>query len=704
MAFLKNIVRIITGLSMLVSCQYENNVSGMSDGIGGNFLTTISSYYITDMTRSQADKKQEHVQNSELAVTVSEENWDSITKKTTRANVSGTDYTWEKIPNVALFIADSQNSSSCSFADIPLNPIDHLIFTRYYNPNDVNANFKNETGSKITGSSFFWKDWNHHSSMPTSANFYGYYPRPCDLVSSNVGLKYTPISILDRSEARSGSTNIKYTFMSSQNDENISYHDIMCSFSEDGKENEYYGNINKAENCNIQLRFKHMFCLLELEVNKGTYQGACQITDLKLSGKQVYTSGTLDIINCQTAPANGNSEIIRSFEPYTIEKDSPFKTTMIVQPTTDNASINNNDNERLVISCTINGAKYSCSLPNAKFEAGKKYKINLTLKPSEILDLQIWDGASVKVGDETFSKGDVTLTPRDVKVFYVTPNDENIEIKVLRNGEEINRSSVDGSTYMYALSMDAGKKTTYNIVTYPSNNNWYIIDGMRIHFDAIWNDKYSKDKQCTDITYWNDLSGHDNDGLLKSFGADNISGWNGTDGLLFDGIDDIVTFFGDIGTSEYTLEFFINMNPVSEQKSDYKEYYPFKRLIGEPETREEAFPAVYISGSEYIGFYGLGMDRTIGDAKFTFGKKTQYDIVYKDKKVNAYVNGEWKGTLELDKDAYKKQTASLGNRTMDNSRALKATYHSFIMYDKALNEDAIKQNYNINLQRFGDTK
>lgn len=705
METMKKLYIIIVGLSLLVSCQYEDCSSDMTNAVGGKFLTTISSCYISGMTRSQTNIKQESMQNSELAVTVSEENWDSCIKETTRGKVSGTDYSWEGTPNVALYIADSQTPNNCSFTDIPLNPRDHLIYKKYYNSKDVTEDVKNETGSTIASSSFFWDNWGKKDNMPTSANFYGYYPRPCDLVVSdnNYGVKYTSISIFDRSKARSGTTKISYAFMSDQNDENISYHDVMCSFSEDEKANGYYGNINKSQTSNIQLRFKHMFCLLEFEVNKGSYQGACQITELKLSGKQVYTGGTLDVINCQTTPTNGNSEIIRSFNPQNIEMDSPFNTTMIVQPTTDNASIANDDKERLIVSCTINGAKYSCPLPNAKFEAGKKYKINLTLKPSEIIDMQIWDGASVKVGSETFAKENVTLTPRGIECFYVTPNEKDTGVKVFRNGEEIGEYTKEGESYKYALDMDAGKKTAYNIVTYPlGDSGWYVTDGMRVHFDAIWNDKYSKDKQCKEITYWNDLSGHDNDGLLKSFNANNISGWDGTNGLAFDGIDDIVTFFGDIGTSEYTLEFFININPSKEQTSGSDRFH-FKRLIGEPDSRYDSFPAVYMTSADYIGFMGQGVDTSFGNTHI-FSKKVQYDFVYKNNVITVYINGDKGGSISLSKNASKKQTASLGNRTMDNSRALKATYHSFIMYDKALGKEQIDKNYEINRKRFGETK
>lgn len=704
MASLKKLyIAVVVGLSLLASCQHEDNGLEIHSTNKGNFFTTIMSCYISDMTRGHIEPQKEYWQNNDLSVTVSEEGWNDTMMSATRGNVSGTDYTWENIPNVALYIKDSE-TDDIKIKDIPLNPIKHSVFTHYYNPNDITSDKKNETGTAITSSSFFWSDWSNHSAMPVTANFYGYYPRPCDLVNTgNFGVKYTPISILDRGEARSGNTNIRYAFMPNQNDENISYHDIMCSISEKGIDNEYYGNIDKTKDSNIQLRFKHMFCLLEFEVNKGTYQGSCQITELKLSGKQVYTGGTLDIINCQTRPENGSSEISRSFDSFNIEEDSPFTTTMIVQPTTDNSSISNDDEERLVISCTINGAKYSCPLPNAKFEAGKKYKINLMLKPSEILDLQIWDGASVKIGNETYAQGDITLTPRNIENFYVTPNDENTGIKVFRNGEEIGLPTKEAGSYKYALSMDEGKKTAYNIVTYPindSSNSWYVIDGMRVHFDAIWNNKYFKDKQSKGITYWNDLSGHDNDGLLKSFGADKLSGWNGTDGLAFDGIDDIVTFFGDIGTSEYTLEFFININ-LSEEQATGSDRFHFKRLIGEPDSRYDGFPAIYMTSYDYIGFMGQGVDTSFGATQHIFGKKVQYDFVYKNMTITAYINGDNKGTIKLTNDASKKQTASLGNRTMDNSRALKATYHSFIMYDKALSEEEIKANYSVNQTRFG---
>lgn len=107
MVSLKKIYLVIVVLYLLVSCQYEESNSNMVNGNRGKFLTTISPCYRVDVTRSQVEKKQDSAYNNELAVTVGEENWDGTMTKMIRGTVSGEDYTWNAIPNVALYIADS---------------------------------------------------------------------------------------------------------------------------------------------------------------------------------------------------------------------------------------------------------------------------------------------------------------------------------------------------------------------------------------------------------------------------------------------------------------------------------------------------------------------------------------------------------------------------------------------------------------------
>ena len=46
-------------------------------------------------------------------------------------------------------------------------------------------------------------------------------------------------------------------------------------------------------------------------------------------------------------------------------------------------------------------------------------------------------------------------------------------------------------------------------------------------------------------------------------------------------------------------------------------------------------------------------------------------------------------------------TASIGGRTSNNLRSLVGTYYSFLMYDKALSDEDILKNFNVNKTRYG---
>lgn len=112
---------------------------------------------------------------------------------------------------------------------------------------------------------------------------------------------------------------------------------------------------------------------------------------------------------------------------------------------------------------------------------------------------------------------------------------------------------------------------------------------MRIHFDALWNNKYKPvvpDGDWTCFTTWSDLSGHENDGNLKSFDSTESSGWFDK-GLNFDGDDDIVTYPGNINAEAYTMEFYLYVPAGYVQK-----IYP--RLTAEG-ARPYGYPCIFLS-------------------------------------------------------------------------------------------------------------
>lgn len=282
----------------------------------------------------------------------------------------------------------------------------------------------------------------------------------------------------------------------------------------------------------------------------------------------------------------------------------------------------------------------------------------------------------------------------------MSPDDGFKILKVLENGTVITPS--DGK---YKLNRVEGANTYYDVVAAPSEN-WYSgQDKMRIHFDAKWNDKYGKtDIQTSGVTVWNDLTGNNNDGSLVAFDGTVESGWTGS-GLAFDGLDDILTFPGNVSSDDYTVEFYIYVDATQ------KKAYP--RLLGEDEKNATGYPSFCLNSEDKTNYRlsvcGNGTvnhNLTTPSEIHLKGELSQLDCVYKnsERRIYFYKNGEYEAYSGVSLNSSSIPKASLGNRVQDNTRAMKAIYYSFILYDKALTPDEITKNHDVNVARYSTSK
>lgn len=681
-------------IETLASCSEMEKIEDTVFSSENKFLTTFSNTYHVNLTRS-IDKKELSVNTNNVKTNITEEDWVGHDAENTRAlNISNKVY-WDDAPNVAIYIKENQDGGNLIAKDIPLNPTNHDLYSSYYNPDDYGSDINNSaTKEKVKGASFFWDKYGAEGTAD-SWDFYGYSPRPYNKLGDNV--KYTGKSVVNETDARSEANMLKYDFPTEQTDNNLSYYDLMVAVPEEESQ-EIYGSKAKNKGDNIQMRFKHMFSCLVITINRGSYQGDCKISSLTISGTQVKIKGTVDILNGIIEPGEDYEPITRSIPIVNIEEDKPFETEMILQPTTDDDIADlGTDSERLKLNCIIDGTEYSCSFPSLKLEGGKKYHLDLTLTPTEIVTFQVWDGAKIMLDQSEHGKGQFKLTQKNISTFTVSATDANVDVYVCKDG--VLYPPTSGSTDVYDLQIDKGKNTIYNIVACPKNDTshpWYITDARAVHFDAIWNDKFSKDSQMQSSKTWSDLSGHNNDGTLIAFdNPSSSSGWR--NGLNFDGIDDLVTFPGNLNEKEFTIELYVY---IEKKQNDNEETKPYKRLFGEPENMNAGFLSFYI-GRDQFGFFGLGQDTYFGNNnQIVSGEKVQYDFIYKDNTIKAYKNGELGGELPGLLDVQKQTLASIGGRIKDKTRNLCGTYYSVIIYDKALTEDEMNNNMAINKARY----
>lgn len=668
----------------------------------GSFLVTqIEGSSFNENSRSYENLTT--VESDNVKASVEESDWILSSVDTRSRNViSGNEVHWPNSPDIALFI--SETSGNLLQRNIPYNPYNGFIYDKYISETNNEYNGAQNNHASVESSNFFWDTWSKKENMSERVDFYGCYPRPRDGSGNLLG--YQKVSILSREDVNGQVQgkewyNLDYVFEAEQTDENMSWHDVMYSIPEESHEHRY-GNKGKDKDSNIQMHFTHAFSLLDIEVNRGEqYVGDCEISSIEISGTQVFPQGTLNIKTGEITPMKVSEigTVKRRVTPTDIAVGKPFNTTVIVQPTQDAPTEDNEDEQRLFINCVIDGVNYKCSFPTLSLAAGKKYKIRLTLKPQGAIVFRIWDGATVNVGSKELDSGEQPLESgiaKENSQFTVRAAEGYKIIKVFKNGQIHNKSS-DGS---YTLDRDDSKNTYYNIVTC-LDDNWYITDDMRLQFDAVRN-VYFKDIQDTKSDIWYDLSGNDNNGTLRSFNKTETSGWD-NNGLVFDGIDDIVTYPGALKTSAYTMELYVCID--KKQKGAFPRltaegpYYPSLFIPG---TADRFNGTVTTDNPTYtLQFY----DKRNSGSMFTMpaGTAIQIDLVYDGEKVLFYLNGGENSKKDYGKynDPEQVAIASLGNRIQDNTRALKATYYSFILYDKALDETAIKQNYEVNKNRFG---
>ncbi len=704
---IKNLYTLITFCItfMFLSCDsLENTFNNLTNSNKGNFVISKNvdnSIWITRGTDSCANSISSV---GDMTVSLSEKEWDESSE--TRGNVTGDEYRWDDGACISLYMTKStENKAVEGLIDVPFDPNTYKTYTLYrpYDDNEGHSGSNNE--QTVNNTAFFFNSKsgiNADNLKSEHLDFYGYAPRPYDRYSNNLYYKKTSIISLEAAHSHNAEdwSKLPYIFEDIQTDDNLSFHDIMCSLPENSSE-DWYGNIGKTENDNVQLRFKHMFSLLNIEIDKGNVYDKdglkdCNISEISISGSEISTEGTLDIQSCSTSKTNiDNAEIKRVFNGVSI-KDKSLKTYMILQPTGDYEGMSDDEkNKRFIITCVVDNIPFKCSLPDIKLEAGKKYNLKLKLAPSAGLVFRVWNGAKVEMKDgSSIEAGEhEVFGSASSQSFKVSTTDNNTQIlKVLCNGKDITNAENE-----YTLTNNEDSKVYCDIVTTPAV--WYCTpNDMRIHFDAIWNNKYNSYsdnnyKDWENCNVWSDLSGNGNDGTLKSFDQTDESGWNNI-GLCFDGINDIVTYPGNINHDTYTIELYLRVS-LKNQKS-------FARMTAEGKEYpcyfiDQGNLALYAHGYQGVLYKIQESDNVDSD------HITQFDFVYKssDNSVNVYIDGRYKTTQHVSgQKAIPIPIASLGNRIQDNTRALRATYYSFIMYDTALDEEQIKQNYEINRNRF----
>lgn len=231
----------------------------------------------------------------------------------------------------------------------------------------------------------------------------------------------------------------------------------------------------------------------------------------------------------------------------------------------------------------------------------------------------------------------------------------------------------------------------------------YVKDGLQLYLDGEYNENY---KHNESITTWKDLSGNGNDATL------NGGTWN-SNFLEFDGADDyiLVNELQDEETSQKTIEL-IDVNGKLYENNNIGMIYEFSEnwnnnntafgvSINEYGTMQIALT---IKGNQGYNIKGTNIN-FVNDNKTS---KYSY-IVNSNKTNNEYIN-IYKNSInqelsvmnyaeDISNMKFKNYKLYIASRA-GNSYFAKINLGSYKVYNRALTEKEIEQNYNIDKIRY----
>lgn len=215
-----------------------------------------------------------------------------------------------------------------------------------------------------------------------------------------------------------------------------------------------------------------------------------------------------------------------------------------------------------------------------------------------------------------------------------------------------------------------------------------IKDGLVLYYDfkGMKNSDVSKNIA-------KDLSGKGNDGTLQNFVYTDESGYN--DGLKLDNVDDFVSLNLTMGKT-FTLSMTIELNPEKPVQfffgGDQSAFY-MRRNYNDLHASVSIEPGVQVTtpGGNRFFYYLLDEDK----------KRCQVTLSVDDttKTISIYGNGNLLSTRETGGQLKENKLTKLG--VWQGNTNLDGKILSTTMYNRALSDEEIQHNYQLEKERWG---
>lgn len=226
----------------------------------------------------------------------------------------------------------------------------------------------------------------------------------------------------------------------------------------------------------------------------------------------------------------------------------------------------------------------------------------------------------------------------------------------------------------------------------------YVSNGLMCLYDGEYNSEFGKSKKTKT---WYDLSKNNNNATLKNFDFNKTSGWTGNS-LLLDGKNDWVSM-QKIYNNNMTVEIALKILNEKDGKKLYViDNYESGGMGIEKNTSGYMLGTVNVDGSYYTA---LSNNKINDNTKYSL--TLQYDgsnILYRenDIKYNTYAEGRIKEPINSTRFVLGVNASGENYDNMESSEAFNNfEVYSVRIYNRALTDEEISQNYNVDKERFG---
>lgn len=252
-----------------------------------------------------------------------------------------------------------------------------------------------------------------------------------------------------------------------------------------------------------------------------------------------------------------------------------------------------------------------------------------------------------------------------------------------------NTNAKINQNYSVKVSKDTNG-LNYEILENNYSTSAYVREGLLVQYDL-----YKSPYITNGTQYLLDLSGNDNNGVLNTFESN--SGWQ-TNELLLDGVDDYV----NLGLENYnfgqniTFEALIKINEL--KTTNNQDFFGNWEVAG---------GGLYFNTSSKLGFYMYIEELSTGKSITAPANiNNWYTVVgtYDGSIMKLYINGELKNSLEVTGTIKKSSVnIALGANANTNSYSnySNISVKRAMIYNRALTQEEIQQNYEIDKGRFG---